>query len=92
VRAVAVAALIVARYGHRDRAHRGLTLAPDRVEQILRGTATDTPCPEPRTFMYPDPDLGPEFTAVCEGTPERNGFFGDGIVDALAAVRAPGDD
>jgi subtilisin family serine protease len=88
--AAAVAALIVARYGHRDRAHRGLTLDPDRVEQILRSTATDTPCPEPRTFMYPDPDLGPEFTAVCEGTPERNGFYGDGIVDALAAVGGPG--
>jgi subtilisin family serine protease len=84
--AAAVAALIVAEHGKRDREHRGLTLDPDRVERILRRTATDTPCPEPRTFTYPDPDLTPDFTAVCEGTRDLNGFYGDGIVDALAAV------
>jgi subtilisin family serine protease len=84
--AAAVAALIVAEYGRRDRAHLGLTLDPERVERVLRRTATDTPCPEPRTFTYPDPELTPDFTAVCEGTPDLNGFYGDGIVNALAAV------
>jgi hypothetical protein len=28
-----------------------------------------------------------DYTATCEGTPQFNGFYGDGIVDALAAVR-----
>jgi subtilisin family serine protease len=43
--AVGVAALIVAQYGQRDRRNGGLTLRPDRVERILKGTATDTACP-----------------------------------------------
>ena len=32
-------------------ANGGVTLSPDRVEQVLRRTATDTPCPTPRTFV-----------------------------------------
>ncbi|HEY6762205.1 MAG TPA: S8 family serine peptidase [Baekduia sp.] len=86
--AVGVAALIVSEYGKPDRSQGGLTLAPDRVENILEKTATDTPCPSPRLFEYPDPDLPPEYNAYCEGGPKRNGFFGDGVVDALAAVQA----
>ena len=43
--AVGVAALIVAEYGKRDKRDGGLTLDPDKVEKILRRTATDTPCP-----------------------------------------------
>jgi hypothetical protein len=42
----------------------------------------DTPCPTPPTLDYPD--LGPELTATCEGTTARNGFYGDGIADALS--------
>jgi hypothetical protein len=57
------------------------------VARVLARTAREHPCPEPRTFTYPDPDLGPEFTAVCEGSPEFNGFYGHGIVDALAASK-----
>jgi hypothetical protein len=63
-----------------------VTLSPARVERILRRTARDTPCPQPRTLDYPDPELGPEYTATCEGNAAVNGFYGDGIVDALAAV------
>ena len=55
-------------------------MAPAQVEALLQGTATDTPCPEPRTFVYPN--LPAAYTATCEGTPQRNGFYGDGIVDA----------
>jgi lantibiotic leader peptide-processing serine protease len=84
--AVGVAALIVAEYGHRDRHAGGLTLAPRAVERILRRTATDTPCPEPRLFDYPEPASGDQFTAFCAGPPSDNGFYGDGIVNALAAV------
>ena len=85
--AVGVAALIVARYGVNDPAHRGLTMDPARVERILRRTAADTACPEPRTFDYPfDDEAGNPYTATCEGPADLNGFYGDGIVDALAAV------
>ena len=84
--ATGVAALIVAEYGRYDRRQGGVTLRPDRVERILRATARDTPCPEPRVLDYPDPELGPEYTATCEGNRSLNGFYGDGIVDALAAV------
>jgi lantibiotic leader peptide-processing serine protease len=85
--AVGVAAIIVAEKGKRDSAHGGLTLDPDKVERILRKTATDTPCPAQEPFTYPDnpPGVPPAF---CEGTPAFNGFYGDGIVNALAASNA----
>jgi subtilisin family serine protease len=85
--AVGVAALVVASRGHRDRAHGGLTLSPDVVERVLKRTAQDHPCPNPPVFTYPDPDLTPDYTAICEGTTDRNGFYGEGIVDALAASK-----
>jgi subtilisin family serine protease len=84
--AVGVAALIVSEYGHRDRRHGGVTLNPRTTEKILRRTATDTACPEPRLFDYPEPASTDEFTAYCDGPPSDNGFYGDGIVNALAAV------
>jgi subtilisin family serine protease len=84
--AVGVAALIVAQYGQRDRRNGGLTLRPDRVEQILKRTATDTACPAQEPFTYPGVPTPPDYTATCEGTPRFNGFYGDGIVDALTAV------
>jgi subtilisin family serine protease len=87
--AVGVAAVIIAQRGTRDAARGGLTLAPSTVERILRRTATDTPCPAQEPFAYPDLP-GPPFDAVCEGTPSFNGFYGDGIVNALAASRVSG--
>jgi subtilisin family serine protease len=84
--AVGVAALIVAEYGKRDNREGGLKLNPDKVERILRNTATDTPCPNPRLFDYPEPASGDQYTAFCDGPPSNNGFYGDGIVSALDAV------
>ncbi len=83
--AVGVAALAVAQYGKRDRVHGGLTLDPAQVEARLRTTATDTPCPMPNPFVYPG--LPDHYTATCEGTAARNGFYGDGIVNADAVTR-----
>ena len=54
------------------------------VERVLEGTATDTPCPAP-VYDYPDQD--DSYTAACVGNARFNGWYGDGIVDALAAVR-----
>ena len=47
-------------------------------------------CPPPSSqFVYPDlvgGDPNVPFEAVCEGGADFNGFYGDGVVDALAAV------
>jgi lantibiotic leader peptide-processing serine protease len=85
--AVGVAALIVAEFGKQDRRYGGLKLNPDKVERIMRRTATDAPCPEPRLYDYPEPASGYQYTAFCDGPPRDNGFYGDGIVSALDAVR-----
>ncbi|WP_254714955.1 S8 family serine peptidase [Actinomadura sp. NAK00032] len=87
--AVGVAALIVSRYGHRDHRNGGLTLSPNTVERVLRGTATAKECPSPRTVEYVwYTSAGKQTsTQTCEGSKEQNGFFGNGIVDALNAVR-----
>jgi lantibiotic leader peptide-processing serine protease len=88
--AVGVAALIVSEYGHRDPRHGGLVLAPRKTEKVLRRTATDTACPEPRLVDYGVitgvPETDNAFDAFCAGPPSDNGFYGDGIVNALAAV------
>ena len=82
-----VAALIVSEYGDKDRAHKGgLTLAPDRTEQILLDSAAEHACPTPPTQTYTAEGRSPEFNATCEGGTSFNGFYGHGIVDALAAV------
>jgi lantibiotic leader peptide-processing serine protease len=83
--AVGVAALGVARFGQRDRAHGGLTLDPAETERHLLDGARDTPCPDPPVLDYPD--LPDEFTATCVGTADRNGFYGDGIVNAVGVLR-----
>jgi lantibiotic leader peptide-processing serine protease len=84
--AVGVAALIVGEHGRPDRRNGGLRMNPDRVEQILLDTATNTPCPEPRDYHYPEDTAG-TYDATCEGDRDRNGFYGDGIVNAERAVR-----
>ncbi|HEY7621272.1 MAG TPA: S8 family serine peptidase [Solirubrobacteraceae bacterium] len=83
--AVGVAALIVSEKGRRDFAHGGVTMDPDKVERLLRKTATDTPCPAQEPFVYPDAPGA--FDATCTGTPDFNGFYGDGIVNANAASK-----
>jgi len=77
--AAGVAALAVAQFGKPD-GKGGVGLAPSEVERLLTSTARDTPCPVQEPFTYPG--LNARYTATCEGTPQRNGFYGDGIVDA----------
>ena len=81
-----MAAVIVAAHGNRDRKHGGMTLDPDEVDQIMRRTATNVPCPETEPFVYPEP-ASEGLDATCVGTPDFNGFYGDGIVNAFAASR-----
>ncbi len=81
-----VAALVVSEYGSRDRRHGGLTMDPDKVERALIRTAFDRPCPTPRLRSYANEGRSPEFDALCEGSTSFNGFYGNGVVDAFAAV------
>jgi len=78
--AAGVAALVVAAHGHGSR------MNPDDVQQVLQDTATDHACPEPPLHSYADKLRPPSFDAFCDGAPAFNGFYGHGIVDALAAV------
>jgi hypothetical protein len=50
-------------------------------------TATDHPCPAGGIEDYTDEGFAPSFNAVCDGTTADNGLYGEGIVDALAAVQ-----
>lgn len=97
-----IAALIVSQYGSHGRDNGGqhngwggdgetgrnrpqAKLSPDQVERILAGTAIQQPCPRPSTVVYPT-GFVPYDTATCQGSPSYNGFFGHGIVNALAAL------
>jgi subtilisin family serine protease len=85
--AVGVAALIVSQQGASQDG--GFGLAPEVTEAVLRSTATPHACPEPRAFTYTRHlPTGETVTAthVCEGPAENNGFYGNGIVNALRAV------
>jgi subtilisin family serine protease len=85
--AAGVAALIVSRFGNRREG--GISLHPLFTQAYLEATATDTPCMANQpdgTFSYAHKNRPARFTSFCEGTPVFNGWYGHGIVDALAAV------
>ena len=88
--AVGVAALIVSQWGHPDGSSKAgqLTMKPKNVEKILERTATDHACPNPPVLDYtiPGRDRPASWNASCTGTTEFNSIWGEGIVDALAAV------
>ena len=83
-----VAALVVERYGARD-ADGGRSLAPAEVARVIAASATDHPCPAGGVEDYTDEGAPPEVNAVCQGTAAFNGHYGEGIVDAVAAVTGP---
>ena len=84
--AAGVAALAVSAHGSMD-GKRGLTMSPQSVRRLMMRTATDHACPPGGVQDYLDEGRTPEFTATCVGSPERNGFYGAGIVNALGVVR-----
>jgi subtilisin family serine protease len=91
--ATGVAALAVSYWGaddperNADGTSRGRALDPEIVERILLGTAVDTPCPPGGVQSYIDVGRPPSFDAVCVGDADRNGFYGEGIVNAEAVIR-----
>jgi subtilisin family serine protease len=70
---VGVAALIVSKYGDRDKKLGGRTLAPSKVERILYATATKVACPAP-VITYAAEGRSPAFDAPCVGTRARTRF------------------
>lgn len=67
-----VAALIISENGGR--------MDPEDVVKKLRSSATDRACPS-------GSGTATGSAGTCTGSKDRNGFFGDGVVDAAAAVR-----
>jgi hypothetical protein len=55
------------------------------VEQILKATATNVACPAP-VITYAAEGRPASFNAPCVGNETLNSIYGDGIVNALAAV------
>jgi len=91
--AAGVAALIVSKYGVRDVFRGGRYLPAQVTEQILLRTAVNTACPTPREYTYTRVVVDAEgnsvtrvSTATCEGGGSKNGFYGDGVVNALRAI------
>ncbi len=86
--AVGVAALIVSQYGHPDGGKNSgqVTLKPKDVAKKLMSSATDHACPDPALITYTQVGRPASYDALCEGTTKFNSIWGDGIVDALAAV------
>ena len=64
--------------------HEPFGLAADTTREVLLGTARSKACPGPRTVVYPG--LPAAYTATCVGDEDFNGFYGEGIIDAQAAV------
>lgn len=81
-----VVALVVDRLG-RSTGHGGRALDPAEVARIIAGSAEDHACPVGGVEVYTDEGRPPDWNAVCEGTEDVNGLYGEGIVDAEAAVR-----
>jgi subtilisin family serine protease len=78
------AALVVQAHGNRARG--GYSLDPGTVRQIIETTATDHACPVGGVEIYTDEGRPPDFNAVCDGTTADNGLYGEGIINATAAV------
>ena len=59
---------------------------PALVRSILEQTAADHACPVPATVDYTLVGRPASWNATCVGTPTLNNFYGNGLVDAAAAV------
>lgn len=64
----------------------GGTADPAVVQSILERSAADHACPVPPTVDYTIVGRPASWNATCVGTPDFNNFYGNGLVDAAAAV------
>jgi subtilisin family serine protease len=80
-----LAALVIEEHGA-GGPRRGFSLDPGTVQQIIEQSAADHACPAGGVEIYTDEGRSEEFNAVCDGTTAENGLYGEGIVNAVAAV------
>jgi subtilisin family serine protease len=80
-----VVALIIEAHGTPDGSG-GFDLDPDAVADILTSTASDTSCPDPALLDYTQEGRPASWNATCVGTAGNNSNYGEGIVNAAAAV------
>ena len=81
-----VAALAVSAHGHQDGTARPHLVA--RQGQVVDVSNRHRPrLPPGGVQEYLQEGRDAEFTATCVGTPEFNGFYGAGIVNALGVVQ-----
>jgi subtilisin family serine protease len=59
---------------------------PDVVRSIIEQSAADHACPVPATVDYTIVGRPASWNATCVGSPTSNNFYGNGLVDAAAAV------
>ncbi len=83
--AVGVAALAVSAHGKQGKG--GFGMDPNAVADLVMDSATNHACPAGGVQSYTQEGRGPEYTARCVGSLDFNGFYGDGIVDALGVVQ-----
>jgi subtilisin family serine protease len=83
--AAGVAALAVGAHGKQTRS--GFGMNPDAVGRLLQRSATDHACPAGRVQEYLNEGRDETYTARCVGPASRNGFYGEGIVNAWGAIR-----
>jgi lantibiotic leader peptide-processing serine protease len=83
--ATGVVALIIQAHGTPDGAG-GFDLDPDSVYDILTSTASNTSCPDPALLDYTQEGRPASWNATCVGTSDNNSNYGEGIVNAAAAV------
>ena len=62
------------------------TLSPGALASLLERTAQPLACPDGVYNPAPNHPDGNDYSATCSGG-QRNGFYGAGEVDALAAVQ-----
>ncbi len=79
--AAGVAALIVGTLRSQKR-----SVYPAKVARILKDSAREQHCPNPRTVDYTIIGRPVEWNATCIGTGDYNSFYGTGIVNAGRAV------
>jgi lantibiotic leader peptide-processing serine protease len=59
---------------------------PALVQHIIEQSAADHACPTPALVDYTLVGRDPSWNATCSGLPTLNNFYGNGLVDAAAAV------
>jgi subtilisin family serine protease len=84
--ATGVAALAIGAHGRQQRGG-GFGMDPDAVSHLMTRTATNHTCPAGGVQQYLQEGRDKTFTASCVGSAQRNGFYGEGIVNAWAVVR-----